>query len=108
MDDSSRKSMYQLRKEGLPAKSVSIPEEGVYELRNSETGKYEPVRIWFGPSFDEYDEDGSSETSQRSPCWHAIRAGKEVEVESVWPWCSGRVITMDQYRTMLMEGLDNV
>lgn len=96
-----RPSMYRLKQDGLPTRSVSVPVEGCYEMRYGE--QWVPVRIWYGPS---YSPEG--EEMDRSPCWHAVKAGKEVEVFDVWPWCSGRVITMDQYRTMLMEGLDNV
>jgi hypothetical protein len=96
-----RLSMYALKKQGLASKSISHPEEGFYEMRGGTDGHWIAVHIWFGPSKDPV----TGEPCDRSPCWHAVRDGIEVDAHEIWPWCCGRQINQEQYLNMMMEDL---
>lgn len=71
--------------------SPGRPEAGYYKQRMVRGGPWVAIKIWPGISLDE----GAEEQ------WFAMRNGEEVGIWDVWPGCSGRPISRDEYETML-------
>lgn len=87
--------MYRLRKNGLPALRTWPPTPGYYEHKIN--GRWVPIQI----SFEAATDPETGESLDRSPMWVATIDGVSSDVTSVWPECSGRTITRDQYLKML-------
>lgn len=87
--------MYALRKEGLPGHRTWPPTPGYYETKRRDG--WVPIRIAFEVSTDPQ----TGEELDRSPQWVADINGVSSDVSEVWPECSGRVITREQYLKML-------
>lgn len=79
------------------------PREGYYKIREVRDGPFVPVHISFGVSRDPH----TGEPLDRSPCWHATRRGKPVEIDKVWPWCAKWPISPADYLHM-MRVVDHV
>ena len=90
-----RKSMYALKKAGLPTNRTWPPVAGYFETKAGD--RWVPIKISFEAACD----PETGETLDRSPQWVATVDGVEQDVSSVWPECSGRVISRDQYLRML-------
>lgn len=86
----------------MPAPRVDIPEVGFYKARMVRGGPWTAIKIWFAPTND----PETGEPLDRSPRWHATRNGIEIDVWRVWPGCSGRPITEDEYEKMIWAQLD--
>jgi hypothetical protein len=91
-----RKSMYRLRKDGLEPHRTWPPTEGYYETKGP-NGQWLPIKI----SFEAARDPETGEILDRSPMWVADVNGVSCDVSTVWPECSGRKITRDQYLKML-------
>lgn len=76
---------------------VDTPTAGHYAMRLVRNGPLVPVRIWFGPPHDPV----TGEELDRSPRYQAQIAGKEADIDRVWPWCAKNPIAENEYRYML-------
>lgn len=92
-----RLSMYRLRKDGLmTTKRTWPPTPGYYETKGP-NGEWWPIRIALEVSRD----PETGEELDRSPQWIAEVNGVSSDISTVWPECSGREISRDQYLKML-------
>ena len=71
------------------------PIAGYYLARKVRNGPLLPVHIWFGVT---PDPDFPDNPMDRSPVWHAVHDGQEVDIFTIWPWCGRNPITEADYR----------
>ena len=74
------------------------PREGFYLGRLVRDGPFVPIKIWWGPT---PDPDHPENPMDRSSHWQALRNGKPVAIERVWPWCAKNEITKSDYEYRL-------
>lgn len=101
-----QRSMYALRRDGIPPVMGHTPIAGFYErpwIVASNDGprvkRWIPIRIWLSPAVD----PDTQELLDRSPTWLTEIDGREGRLEFVWPECSGRPITAAAYVALLRE-----
>ena len=87
--------MYRLKKEGLPSHRTWPPVPGYYEAKIGD--QWVPIRI----AYEVTPDPETGEPLDRSPQWVADVNGVSTDVGDVWPECSGRVISREQYLQML-------
>lgn len=75
------------------AASVSEPVAGFYRHRLRSGGVWGGVRIWFGPPHDPV----TGEELDRSPRWQAEFNGEPIDLDLVWPACTGQPILETLY-----------
>lgn len=92
------KSMHQIKKEGLEAVSIWPPIAGHYQWMNADETRSAIVIWWEEVGYGhEYPEDILHEEDGQLRAFFALRDGKYVSVNNVWPEVRGREITEDEY-----------
>ena len=66
----------------------SEPQQGFYRVKDRNTGRYEPVAIWFG-------EEGEL---------IALRSGKLVDALDIWTWVMRNPVTSEAYHSVVSGG----
>lgn len=86
----------------MTAPQLSKPLAGFYKVRMARGGVFVPIHFWHGPS---PDPDFPDNQQDRSPRWHCIRRGEEIESAAVifelWTYAAGRPIDEQEYDYML-------
>ena len=86
----------------MTAAIIDQPVAGYYKLRLARGAVFVPIHLWFGPT---PDPDFPENDMDRSPRWHAVRRGVEVEnataVMDIWHVCAARPIDVREYGYML-------
>lgn len=102
-----RKSMYRLKQDGAAPKPIWPPTAGYYEhavpvrfAGVSVGAAYLPVCVWYGVPHD----PETGEPMDRAERWQAIMNGFPIDLNEVWPYCSAREISQEQYLAMMEEG----
>lgn len=72
---------------------VDVPTAGFYVVRLVKNGPRVPVFIWHGAPMD----PETGELLDRSPRWQALRGGKQIDIDEVWPSALKEPITEDEY-----------
>lgn len=70
------------------------PAAGFFKRRLVRGGPWVPVRIWFSAPSDPHQ---PGQLLDRSPRWQAELDGREIDIWSVWPGCSGHPIDKQEY-----------
>lgn len=101
-----QRSMYALRRDGIPALVTWPPVSGWYEKpwmipgsNGPQAKRWLPIRIWLSPAHD----PETGELLDRSPTWLCEVDGHPALIEDAWPECSGRPITEEAYIELLEQ-----
>ena len=81
------------------AADVSEPVAGFFRHRLRSGGVWGGVRIWFGPPHDPV----TGEELDRSWRWQAVFNDEPIDLDRVWPGCTGLPIAESEYQFFVSQ-----
>lgn len=100
------KTMYRLKQNGLEPVPIWPPRSGHYQWLNDD-GRRSAIVIWHETMDRDhyYPSDILAEVDGETVAFLALRDGREVNVNTVWPLVRGREITTEEYTQLREEWL---